>query len=96
MSTTSGSEDSRDLSGSARLAVTLFGIYLIVGAVFTGYTGKWFAGFPIQLDFARFLFGGGILGTYIEAALAAVLGLGCIIVAVVSARAHRSNARASR
>ncbi len=61
--------------GGARVFCFLFGLYLLFGAAITIYDGKLFAGFPPQLDIASFLFGWSSVGAYVEAALAAVLGL---------------------
>lgn len=69
------SEKKREFGGGARLLCFLFGIYLLFGAALTAYNGKLFIGFPPQLDIASFLFGGSTIGAYIEAAVAAVLGL---------------------
>lgn len=55
-----------------------FGIYLLIGSGFTIYNGKWFAGFPPQLDIAYILFGSSAIGAYIEATLAGILGFLCI------------------
>ena len=52
----------------------VFSIYLVVGALVTFYTGKWFIGFPAQLDIAYFLFGQTTIGAYIEGGLAGAIG----------------------
>jgi len=54
------------------------GAYLLIGAGFTAYVGKWFAGFPVQLDLAYILFGASTIGAYVEAAIAGVLGALCV------------------
>lgn len=81
-------EETSGLSGGSRVFCVLFGLYLLVGAGFTVRDGKWFAGFPPQLDFAYFIFGGTIYGAYIEAFLAAVIGLFLILIAL---RKEKSN-----
>src|SRR4051812_39190838 len=60
-----------------RIFLVLFGAYLLIGAGFTAYERRWFIGFPPQLDIAYILLGGSAIGTYVEAAIACVLGLLC-------------------
>jgi hypothetical protein len=55
----------------------LCGAYLLVGSGYTFVTGKWFMGFPAQLDLVRLLAFESPAGTYGEAALAALLGAIC-------------------
>jgi hypothetical protein len=91
MSVVSGGDETRALQGGGRLALTLAGLYFLVGAAFTGFTGKWFAGFPPQLDVAQLIFGNNSVGTYVEGALAGLLGIGCLSAAIISARRQRAS-----
>ena len=72
-----------------RALFVAFGLYLLVGAGFTAYTGKWFVGFPPQLDLAFLVFGEGALGAYVEAAIAGVLGLGVLALALLPRRTSK-------
>ena len=63
------------MSDGSRMFCMLFGLYLVIGAAFMAYRGSWFIGFPPQLDLAYFLLGKSIAGVYVEAGLAAVLGI---------------------
>jgi uncharacterized membrane protein YdjX (TVP38/TMEM64 family) len=53
----------------------LFGAYLVLGAIYTLTTASWFPGFPVQLDMS--LLFGSVIGIYVEAFLAAFLGIVC-------------------
>jgi hypothetical protein len=64
--------------------VGLFGLYLMVGAAYSFVTAKWFPGFPPQLDI--FSLPGSVLGAYIEATAATLIGVGCLYVASVLRR----------
>jgi hypothetical protein len=67
---------------SLRIGLAVAGVYFLVGAGYTFVEGRWFPGFPVQLDIA-FLFGGhGTIGAYLEAGIAAVLGVLCIVSAI--------------
>jgi hypothetical protein len=74
---------------NTRLAIFAIGAYLLVGAGVTAYTGQWFIGFPPQLDIAYAVVGGSRTGAYIEAALAAALG---ILLVYLATRSERNDA----
>jgi hypothetical protein len=55
----------------ARILIFILGLYLACSAAYTYGTASWFAGFPPALDVFEIL----SKGKYIEAAVAALLGL---------------------
>ena len=59
---------------SSRVFLFFFGAYLLIGAGVMIHTGEWFIGFPPLLDLAYFLFDRSVVGVYVEAAIAALLG----------------------
>lgn len=77
-----------EMGEGTRIFFFFFGIYLLIGAGLTARDGKWFIGFPPQLDLAYFLFGSSTVGAYIEAALAAVIGVFCILGAFVKEKSN--------
>jgi hypothetical protein len=85
------SDDAKFRVGVALSGVA--GIYLLFGAWYTAHTGKWFVGFPPQLDAIGFIFGGGAVGAYVEAGVAGILGFGfaglAIAVVITSARRRK-------
>jgi len=72
---------------AALVLVGLVGIYFILGALYSFSLGRWFPGFPPQLDVLSSIFGGGIAGAYAEGTLAALLGTTCLV-GVVLARSR--------
>jgi ABC-type transporter Mla subunit MlaD len=70
------------------LLLVLFGLYLLLGAVYSLSTGKWFAGFPPVLDISMLF--GNVLGIYVEAILALVAGAYCIYFAVHEIRGNNA------
>ena len=79
---------SGEMSDGARVFCFFFGIYLVIGAGFTVHEGKWFIGFPPQLDLAYFLFGASTVGAYVEATLAGFLG----VIFILGSAKRKSNA----
>jgi hypothetical protein len=69
-----------------RFPLVLLGLYLISGSVYSFLSGKWFPGFPPQLDF----FGALPHGPLIEAIVSALLGA----IAVITALIKRAQLRA--
>lgn len=57
----------------------LIAIYLLAGSIYTFVTGKWFVGFPVQLDLFYFFGFFSPAGAYVEATLAAILGVFCLV-----------------
>ena len=81
---------------AALVLVGLVGIYLILGAMYSFSLGRWFPGFPPQLDVLSSIFGGGIAGAYAEGTLAALLGTTCLAGVVLARRRMRSNTSMER
>ncbi|PND36790.1 hypothetical protein C1O66_04055 [Paucibacter aquatile] len=75
-----------ELGAGGRALFFLFGAYLLFGAALTAHDGKLFAGFPPQLDIAFVLFGESKMGAYVEALLAALLGLASIFLALAGGK----------
>ena len=90
MSASQHDEKQKGLTVVQRILLVLFGFYLLVGAAYTFATGRWFIGFPPQLDIAYLFTGSSTVGAYIEAAIACVLGL--ISLALSSAKGGNHNA----
>jgi hypothetical protein len=91
MSTPERDEKPKRLSDGDRTFFFVFGIYLVVGAAYTFATGRWFIGFPPQLDIAYLLGGSSSVAAYVEAAIAAVLGGGCLYMAFSKERANSAS-----
>ena len=66
------------------------------GAMYSFSLGRWFPGFPPQLDVLSSIFGGGIAGAYAEGTLAALLGTTCLVGVVLARRRMRSNTSMER
>jgi len=74
---------------AALVLVGLVGIYLILGAMYSFSLGRWFPGFPPQLDVFSFIFGGNSAGAYAEAAVATLLGIFILLGVVLAWRCMR-------
>jgi hypothetical protein len=84
-------------SPSAAMVVAgLLGIYFICGAAYSFALGRWFPGFPPQLDVFAVIFGGNSAGAYAEAAVATLLGIFCLVGVVLGWRRMRSNTSLER
>jgi hypothetical protein len=74
--------------GDIRALLLVLGLYLIAGSAYTFSSGKWFAGFPPQLD----VFGVLPYGSMIEAIVGALLGVIAVIAAVIRRKQPRQGA----
>jgi len=74
--------------GNIRALLLFLGLYLIAGSAYSFLSGKWFAGFPPQLD----VFGLLPYGSIIEAIVGALLGVIAVIAAVIRREQPRQGA----
>lgn len=68
------------------LLIGLFGVYLLAGAGYSFFTAQWFPGFPPQLDIS--LLFGRVVGVYVEATFASIIGAACFYLAITLGRKH--------
>jgi hypothetical protein len=71
-----------------RPLLLFLGLYLIAGSAYSFLSGKWFAGFPPQLD----LFGVLPYGSMIEATVGALLGVIAVVAALIRRKQPRPGA----
>lgn len=90
MNAEENSVERKEKDAYSKIFFVLFGVYLLIGAGFTAYQGKWFGGFPPQFDFAYFIFGASTTGAYVSAAIAALIGA-LIIWAALSERKENAS-----
>ena len=89
-------EDVLRSSSAGLMLAGLAGIYFIMGAIYSFALGRWFPGFPTQLDALSSLLGGGTAGVYTAGVVAMLLGVVCIGRVVLASRRMRSNTSLER